>query len=383
MRILSAPKINRLVWSSLILVWISFALINLVTRQVLKVESLEYGLYSALDLVLVNIFICLVFREAIYRFSWINTRSFSTWFFIALSSLILGVISSTLVIAVISVYLVVAGYTSSFIFFWNSVWANWSIMSIMIFLWAVIYLLSNYVLKLKSLELKEKDLELELKKAQLSNLVSQVNPHFIFNGLNNIKGLMLEDVNKSREMVTALSELLRYSLQSNQNKLQPIKNELEMVRHYIDLMKIQHEERLIYVENVDKLTLENEVPPMLIQLLVENAIKHGIEQFIDGGELNLSISSIGDKVKIIVCNPGNLHLSKIDRSSPGLGIKNIKERIALLYEGEATFNLVCDKKWVTATVVIPKLIIPTETSEKSSLKKIDMKKAAAISTSSV
>ena len=121
MKIFTAPKIDRLVWSNLVLVWISFTLINLVTRQVAKVETLEYGLYSALDLLLVNIFICLVFREFIHRFNWNNTRSVSSWFFIALSSLILGGISSTLLIAGMSVYLVVAGYTSSFIFFWNSV----------------------------------------------------------------------------------------------------------------------------------------------------------------------------------------------------------------------------------------------------------------------
>lgn len=355
MRILTAPKIDRLVWSNLILVWISFALINLVTRQVAKVETLEYGLYSALDLVLVNIFICLVFREIIHRFNWNNTRRFSTWFFILLCSLILGAISSTLLIAGMSVYLLVSGYTSSFIFFWNSVLSNWSIMSIMIFLWAVVYLLSNYVLKLKALELKEKDLELDLKKAQLENLIGQVNPHFIFNGLNNIKGLMLEDVNKSRKMITALSELLRYSLKSNQNKLQSIKNELEIVHHYIDLMKIQYEDKLTFIEKIDESSLDNQVPPMLIQLLIENAIRHGIEQFTEGGELSLTIISIGNNIKIIVCNPGSFNSFENRNESAGLGVKNIKKRIALLYDGDARFDLVKLDKKIIATVIIPKL----------------------------
>src|SRR5690606_39358999 len=109
----------------------------------------------------------------------------------------------------------------------------------------------------------------------IDTLKGHVKTHSMFNSLNNIRGLKLEEVERSREMLTKLSEILRYSLTKNKLNDIPVEEELEMVDHYIDLSKIQFEDRLKFTKRVDPDTLELDIPPMLIQLLVENAIKHG------------------------------------------------------------------------------------------------------------
>ena len=148
--------------------------------------------------------------------------------------------------------------------------------------WTVTYLVIKLLLKLNRDRIERLELNTHLKQAQLNTLKGQINPHFMFNSLNNIRGLMLEDVEKSREMLTKLSEILRFSLTKNSNNAISVREELEMVDNYIALSKIQLEDRLEFVQNVDSETLDLQIPPMIIQLLVENATKHGISNLKQG-----------------------------------------------------------------------------------------------------
>jgi len=354
MKIIKTPKADRYFWTIHFSIWGALASINFINRQVAEMETLEHGLYSALDIILVNTLVCLFFRRLIHQFNWTNARNISTWLLIIGSSFTLGIISAIFIVLGLGVYLLAYGYTSTFMFFWNDALGNWLIMSIMIFLWAVVYILANYLNQLKIFELNESEMALRLKQAQLNNLVGQLNPHFLFNGLNNIRALMLEDVNRSREMLTALSELLRYSLQSNNKVKQPIIDEVEIVRSYIELAKIQYEQRLVYSENIDESLLEQPIPPLLIQLLIENAIRHGIDRSIDGGKLSLSIKRLEDQIQIQVCNPGSLASPEpAPNKSTGLGLKNIKRRLALLYDGKASLQIQEKSQIVCATILLP------------------------------
>lgn len=216
--------------------------------------------------------------------------------------------------------------------------------------WTVIYMAVKVTAKLNANRLENSELNATLRQAQLNTLKGQINPHFMFNSLNNIRGLMLEDVEKSREMLTKLSEMLRYSLTKNDVNAIALEEELEMVDNYISLSRIQFEDRLEFIQNVATETLKIPIPPMIIQLLIENAAKHGISNLKDGGMIKLTTKQIEDNLEILVRNTGKL---QIETSSTQLGLKNIKQRLRLLYGDKATFSLVEEADEVVATIKIP------------------------------
>lgn len=216
--------------------------------------------------------------------------------------------------------------------------------------WMVTYLVIKLLLKLNQDRIERLELNTNLKQAQLNTLKGQINPHFMFNSLNNIRGLMLEDVERSREMLTKLSEILRYSLTKNNINDIAVREELEVVDNYIDLSKIQFEDRLEFIKKVDTDTLDLRIPPMVIQLLVENAAKHGIANLKNGGRIVLSINQRDGQLLIEVRNTGQLNISK---DSTQLGLKNIKQRLKLLYADRASFKLEEVADEVSARITIP------------------------------
>ncbi|TAI49703.1 sensor histidine kinase [Flagellimonas allohymeniacidonis] len=216
--------------------------------------------------------------------------------------------------------------------------------------WLVTYLVIKLLLKLNRDRIERLELNTNLKQAQLNTLKGQINPHFMFNSLNNIRGLMLEDVEKSREMLTKLSEILRYSLTKNNINSITVEEELEVVDNYIDLSKIQFEERLEFVKDIDPNTLNLNIPPMVIQLLIENAVKHGISNLKTGGRIILSIKPEGELMVIEVRNTGKLQLAN---NTTQLGLKNIRQRLKLLYSDKASFQLNESAGEVVANIKIP------------------------------
>lgn len=201
-------------------------------------------------------------------------------------------------------------------------------------------------------EVKVSRLRLEgsLRESQLNTLKGQINPHFMFNSLNNIRGLILEDPSRSRDMITRLSEMLRYSLTKNGTNTIALKEELQTVDNYIELSKIQFEERLQFNISVSPETLNIAIPPMIVQMLVENAAKHGIGKLKEGGQINLSAYILGGNLVILVANSGRLN---IEEGSTRLGLENIKKRLWLIFGDSATFSLTENGNFVEAKICIP------------------------------
>jgi sensor histidine kinase YesM len=218
------------------------------------------------------------------------------------------------------------------------------------FFWTLLYFGIKIILKFNQNKVERLKLNSSLKESQLNTLKGQINPHFMFNSLNNIRGLMLEDVDKSREMITRLSEMLRYSLTKNNLDKIALSEEIEMIENYIELSKIQLEDRLIYKDKVAKNTLQIEIPPMLIQMLIENAIKHGISNLPKGGIVSLSIKKEKNKLHIEVKNTGKL---TINETSTKVGLENIKKRLSLMYGEKAIFSLTEENDNVVAKINIP------------------------------
>ena len=217
-------------------------------------------------------------------------------------------------------------------------------------LWFLFYhlLVSNHIAQYKQLALAQS--EASLRSAELANLKNQLNPHFLFNAINSIKALTISDPNLARNALTELSQLLRTSLTIGNEQLVNLESELSFVKDYLFLEKIRYENRLHYSFEIDKSTLNVKIPPMSLQLLVENAIKHGISKCKAGGVIHIKTEMLsGNNFMLTVTNSGKL---KNEHSVTGVGIKNLEKRLFLNFKENATLTISEQKNQVVASISI-------------------------------
>jgi sensor histidine kinase YesM len=230
--------------------------------------------------------------------------------------------------------------------------------------WLCIYFFYHLFERLNRLQLEQLKLAATVKEAELRALKSQVNPHFLFNSLNSLRALIDEDAPRAREAVTRLANMLRYSLQSGQQELVPFDDEIRIVEDYLALEQIRHESRLRVRWEITPEARGLHVPPMLLQTLVENAVKYGISTRRDGGELVISAHRVASELNIRVTNPGDLAAPTSAAaaragSSTGVGLRNATERLKLLFGERATLILRPEPAGcVTADVSIPLTATP-------------------------
>jgi two-component system, LytTR family, sensor kinase len=217
-------------------------------------------------------------------------------------------------------------------------------------LWFLFYhlLISNHIAHYKELALAQS--EASLKSAELANLKNQLNPHFLFNAINSIKALTISDPNLARNALTELSQLLRSSLTIGNEQLVSLESEVSFVKDYLFLEKLRYDNRLHYSFDIDKNSLNVKVPPMSLQLLVENAIKHGIGKSKAGGEILIKTEVLlNNNFVLTVTNSGKL---KTVYSETGVGIKNLQKRLYLNFQEKATFTVYEKKNEVIASISI-------------------------------
>jgi sensor histidine kinase YesM len=218
-------------------------------------------------------------------------------------------------------------------------------------IWLLAYHLYQYAQREIRITKENARLAIISRDAQLNNLSAQLNPHFLFNSLNNIKALVIDDPKSARRGIDLLSDLLRNGLYRNERGLATINDELDLVKDYLELEKLRMEERLQQNIYMDTMLAEILIPQLSIQTLVENAIKHGVAHQLNGGLININITSKDKFVKISVENPGSLNTGGI---TIGIGLKNLQERLQLQYEGNAKFTIVQQPgETVLATILIP------------------------------
>jgi sensor histidine kinase YesM len=203
-------------------------------------------------------------------------------------------------------------------------------------LWLSFYYSYLFIEKSRKQEIKNLQFEASKNEIELKNLRAQINPHFLFNSLNSIKALIEIDKSEAKEAITKLSNLLRQSITLSKNKLITIKQELEVVETYIKLEKIRFEERINAEFNIDNGALNCKIPPLMIQTLVENGIKHGISKSINGGIIKVNITKKNDSITVLIENTGYLrpHTKYI-----GIGIENTKKRLRILFGKTAKFKI--------------------------------------------
>jgi signal transduction histidine kinase len=235
-----------------------------------------------------------------------------------------------------------------------------TINGVLLFLgWFCVYFIYHAFERLRRMQLEQLRLAASVKEAELRALKSQVNPHFLFNSLNSLRALIDEDAPKARESVTRLANMLRYSLQSGQQETVSLDEEIRIVEDYLALEQIRHESRLRVRWAVEAEARNQEVPPMLLQTLVENAVKYGISTRREGGEVAIAAEIVSDQLYISVTNPGELvspaSVSAARAgSSTGVGLRNASERLKLLFGDLARLELKSEPVGcVTAHVRIP------------------------------
>jgi len=201
--------------------------------------------------------------------------------------------------------------------------------------WTALYLGFEYSFLYRDSELEKLRLEASLREAELQALKSQVNPHFLFNCLNNVRSLVAEDAESARDMLVKLSELLRYALEAGRHDRLPLREELRIAEAYLQLEKLQLAERLRWRVDVPDQLLDIALPPMLLQQLVENAIKHGISKLSEGGDIQIRAEEDGSRLVLRVENSGYLAVTH----HAGVGLRNARERIRLLSGPGASIRL--------------------------------------------
>ena len=207
--------------------------------------------------------------------------------------------------------------------------------------------LRNVTAERKSTELR---IAAARRESELRNLRATLNPHFLFNSLNVLKSLIVEDAAKAQHAVVSLAALLRSSLRATRQNLIPLRDELSVIRSFLDLQKMRYEGRLQALLSIESEAEGTMVPPMLFQQLVENAVKHGIDSRISGGEVRVEAFLEKDHLLLTTTNPGTYTEGPHD----GFGLQSVREQLDSIYGSAATFHIGKSAEgMVRATIRIP------------------------------
>ncbi|MBK7762630.1 MAG: histidine kinase [Bacteroidetes bacterium] len=205
-------------------------------------------------------------------------------------------------------------------------------------LWSIIYFSWTYIENNRKNVITRLKMEASVKDLEIRTIRSSLQPHFIFNSLNSIRALIDENPELARNAITQISNILRNSI-TNQEITDTLENELKLVNDYLSLEKIRFEERLQYQQKIDPATLTVQIPTMMLQTLVENAIKHGISKSEQGGKIELKTGIKEDIVWIEITNSGSLETETKHENSLGFGIHSTRQRLKLIYGQQASYEI--------------------------------------------
>jgi sensor histidine kinase YesM len=338
---------NRTVifWSLQVFGWLSYVIITYILNQISGNSS--RGLLETLSFVFVNgIVVSSIFRIWIQRNNWASLNLIQLVPRALASSILIGILFHTMLIG--------------FLYLLNVSRFNLTVQGnivplmgwITIFIiWSLIYFAFHFFENYRKEEIKNLKLLVLQNETEITKIKSQLNPHFLFNSMNSIKALVTENPTKAKASIIKLSNILRSTLQLGERKEIELLEELKIVNDYIDLEYNRYEERLTFQEDIDPKTLNEKVPPMIVQTLVENAIKHGIAHLPNGGKIQLTTKYNSGVLVIRVSNTGTLNQIS---SGTGLGIEQTKQRLNLLYGKGSTFQILQQNNMVVAELIIDK-----------------------------
>jgi hypothetical protein len=187
--------------------------------------------------------------------------------------------------------------------------------------------------------------------AELKALKAQINPHFLFNSLNSISALTSIDAARAREMCIHLSDFLRTSLRLGERVTIPFEADLELARTYLNVEKVRFGSRLRVKEEIDPACANCDIPPLLLQPLVENCIKHGIANLVEGGEICMTAHRNGKSMQFVIENPFDPEAKENPNS--GIGLKNVRDRLATRFGAEGKIEIIVEQSKFRVTLSLP------------------------------
>ena len=215
---------------------------------------------------------------------------------------------------------------------------------------AVHYLLLEFV-RARMAEQRGLEAQLMAQEAQLRMLRTQIDPHFLFNSLNSISALTSINPASARTMTVELASFFRQSLSMEAHKKISLQQELVLIRHFLAIEQVRFGERLRVEEAIDEAALDCLLPPMLIQPLVENAVKHGIGGLMEGGVIALAARRLGSLLQIQVSNP--VDAQQTPARGNGVGLDNVRQRLLGAYGHEASVHWLRQEGGFEVTITMP------------------------------
>ncbi len=293
--------------------------------------------------------VCLFAFSHLYRYIIIKKN----WLKLLFPKLLLRMVLATFVLSVaatpfnlLSIYIF---NRSNFTLEEGAILNNIFTLIIFYFFWSLGYFLYHYVSSYN----RNLKWEALINEFELNQLKSQLNPHFIFNAMNTVKALIDEDPKKAKNSINQLSNILRNSLMMDKKKVIPFAEEMEIVKDYLALEGTRYEERLRVDYQIDEAAYGYKVPPMMLQTIVENGIKHGISKLKNGGIIHINTHVNGELLTIKITNSGK-YAPKDDRKE-GYGLKSTRQRLDLLYHQKASFQISNhDENQVLTEIKIPR-----------------------------
>jgi sensor histidine kinase YesM len=224
-------------------------------------------------------------------------------------------------------------------------------------IWSAAYNFYHLSLNLRRNTIEKLAAENRAKDLELINLRSQLNPHFLFNALNSIHSLAMMKKDNASDAVLLLSDLMRYTLNYEKRDVVPLSEEIEVVEKYLQLEKIRFGKKLNAELDISDATLDLKIPPIIIQTLVENAIKHGLKDSTEGVFIKINSQLSDNFLTINIINSGRLKKgdsSVYEQKNSGIGVENTRRRLQMIYGERATFDLKnLNEKEVIAILKLP------------------------------
>ena len=343
---------NKFYWLIQFLGWgaymlITFGLSYIGGGVILTQKLLLYYLFS----VVMSVLGAHTLRYIILKYNWLDKPIWRIIFYSIFSALTIAILFEGFQ-TVYHLYVITPDFYTSDVDYFGIDFTFGVFFSFIIFsLWFGIYFAYLFIEKSRQQEIKNLQFEASRNEIELKNLRAQINPHFLFNSLNSIKALVEIDQKESKRAITKLSNLLRNSIHLGKKRLITVEEELELVKNYLDIEKIRFEDHISIKYNVDQDLLNYKIPPLMIQTIAENAIKHGLSKLEDGGLLEIEITQKGSKLKVRVSNSGSISDKDINT---GVGIINTRKRLSIIFGATADFNLFEENGMVHAIIEVQK-----------------------------
>ncbi len=220
-------------------------------------------------------------------------------------------------------------------------------------IWAAVYALVVTGLRLRDVAREQLQLRASLAEARMDALERQINPHFLFNALNTVRALIADEPAEARRAVTLLSGMLRQTLTTAHDATHALDAELALVETYLALEALRFGDRVQSHVEASAEARALAVPTLIVQTLVENAVKHGVARCREGGDVTVAATVAADRLTVTVTNPSPAASSAPAPDGTGTGLANARERLALLFGDRARLGLDVGPERTVAQIVLP------------------------------